>query len=103
MDVRKRWKRIFVAAVAMLACVLFIVVVARIADGAPLHHSSHRPVDRYEGASGRARPASPPTPLPRLMPTRWHCRQRRCPCRCSRLHPDSPALQERLLPFRLSR
>ena len=52
MDVRKRWKRIFVAAVAMLACVLFIVVVARIATGRLCITSSHRPVDRYEGASG---------------------------------------------------
>ena len=52
MDARKRWKRIFVAAVAMLACVLFIVVVARIATGRLCITSSHRPVDRYEGASG---------------------------------------------------
>ncbi|HJI97006.1 MAG TPA: DUF1287 domain-containing protein [Collinsella intestinalis] len=52
MDVRKRWKRIFVAAVTMLACVLFIVVVARIATGRLCITSSHRPVDRYEGASG---------------------------------------------------
>lgn len=52
MDVRKRWKRIFVAAVAILACVLFIVVVARIATGRLCITSSHRPVDRYEGASG---------------------------------------------------
>ena len=51
MDVRKRWKRIFVAAVAMLACVLFIVVVARIATGRLCITSSHRPADRYEGAS----------------------------------------------------
>ena len=52
MDVRKRWKRIFVAAAAMLACVLSIVVVARIATGRLCITSSHRPVDRYEGASG---------------------------------------------------
>lgn len=52
MDVRKRWKRIFVAAVAILACVLFIVVVARIATGRLCITSSHRPVDRYEGVSG---------------------------------------------------
>ena len=52
MDVRKRWKRIFVAAAAMLACVLSIVVVARIATGRLCIASSHRPVDRYEGASG---------------------------------------------------
>ena len=52
MDVRKRWKRIFVAAAEMLACVLSIVVVARIATGRLCITSSHRPVDRYEGASG---------------------------------------------------
>lgn len=52
MDVRKRWRRIFVAAVVMLACVLFIVVVARIATGRLCITSSHRLVDRYEGASG---------------------------------------------------
>lgn len=52
MDVRKRWKRIFVAAVAMLACVLFIVVVARIATGRLCITSSQRPVDRYEEVSG---------------------------------------------------
>lgn len=52
MDVRKRWKLIFVAAAAMLACVLSIVVVARIATGRLCITSSHRPVDRYEGASG---------------------------------------------------
>lgn len=52
MDVRKRWKRIFVAAAAMLACVLSIVVVALIATGRLCITSSHRPVDRYEGASG---------------------------------------------------
>lgn len=51
MDVRKRWKRIFVAAAAMLACVLSIVVVARIATGRLCITSSRRPVDRYEGAS----------------------------------------------------
>ena len=58
MDVRKRWKRIFVAAAAMLACVLSIVVVALIATGRLCITSSHRPVDRYEGAS-RASDADP--------------------------------------------
>ncbi len=52
MDVRKRWKRIFVAAAAMLACVLSIVVVARVATGRLCITSSHRPVDRYEEVSG---------------------------------------------------
>lgn len=52
MDVRRRWKRIFVAAAAILACVLSTVVVARIATGDFCITSPRRPADRYEGVSG---------------------------------------------------
>lgn len=52
MDVRRRWKRIFVAAAAMLVCVLSIVVVARIATGDLCITSPRRPADRHEEVSG---------------------------------------------------
>lgn len=52
MDVRKRWKRIFIVVLAILAFTLIVVGVVLIATGRLCITSSHRPVDRYEGASG---------------------------------------------------
>ena len=69
MGARRSGSRISIVMLAILALTLIAVGAVLIATGHLCITSSHRPVDRYEGASGAGDAASPPTSLPRLTPT----------------------------------
>lgn len=69
MGARRSGSRISIVVLAILALTLIAVSAVLIATGAFASHLRIAPSTGTRGPLGRARPASPPTSLPRLMPT----------------------------------